>query len=184
MGSWSGVPGVLLLAGMVSTGTAKAADAEGRPFYRIGILQVAGDDRDFVQLGASAFDVLDNDRSTALNVEYRFGKKAAFIGPTLGILANTDGGVYGYGGFYVDLAVGPVHITPVLSAGYYAEGDSKDLGSAFEFRQSLDLSYRFEGGVRLGMRIAHISNAHIGDHNPGQEDAQIILAIPFGPVFD
>ena len=40
--------------------------------------------------------------SVAGQVEYRSGVKYAVFGPLLGILANTNGGMVGYAGTYVD----------------------------------------------------------------------------------
>ena len=83
-------------------------------------------------------------------------------------MGNTDGGAFGYGGMYADLTYGNLVITPLLGAGVYAEGDSKDLGGVFEFRSELGVACQFHDGTRLGLRIAHLSNAGIYHSNPGE----------------
>ena len=51
----------------------------------------------------------------------------------------------------------------------------------FQFRQSLDLEYRFANGHRLGIRVAHISNASIHNSNPGEEELLLTYSLPLGP---
>jgi hypothetical protein len=72
-------------------------------------------------------------------------------------------------------------VTPLLAIGGYGEGSSKDLGGVFQFRQSLDLAYRFANGHRLGIRVAHISNGSIHDSNPGEEELLLTYSLPVGP---
>ena len=164
------------IAGLLMTAMAEPANAA--------TVGIEGDGPDLLQIGGGYFDVRDDDREPVFGLEYRFGKKLAFLTPAIGVLANTDGGVYGHAGFQLDIALGPISITPGLAAGFYREGDSKDLGGPFAFRQSINIAYRLPGDLRLGVLIAHISNASIYDDNPGQEDAQVTLAIPIGPLFD
>jgi lipid A 3-O-deacylase len=65
--------------------------------------------------------------------------------------------------------------------GGYHEGDSADLGGVFQFRESIDLAYRFDNGHRLGVRVAHISNAGIHDKNPGEEEILLTYSFSLGP---
>jgi hypothetical protein len=65
--------------------------------------------------------------------------------------------------------------------GGYRKGNSTDLGGVFQFRQSIDLSYRFDNGHRLGVRAAHISNADIQERNPGEEEILLTYSITLGP---
>jgi hypothetical protein len=100
-----------------------------------------------------------------------------------GILANREGGVFGYGGVYWDLAAGPWHLVPALAVGGYRQGDSKDLGGVFQFREAVEIAYQLENGMRLGLQIAHISNAGIYASNPGQEDLMVTVSLPLGYRF-
>jgi hypothetical protein len=158
-----------------------AAEPSDAPFAQLGPVVVEGSEPSLLQLGLGTFDVTSEDAAPAANLEYRLGRKLGFIGPALGLMANGDGGVYGYVGLYADLALGPAHLVPLLAAGAYHEGAGKDLGGVFEFRESVDLAYSFDRGMRLGLRVAHMSNAGINDRNPGVEEIMMVLAIPLGP---
>ncbi|MGH6943620.1 MAG: acyloxyacyl hydrolase [Geminicoccaceae bacterium] len=144
----------------------------------------AADSPTYLQLGAGAFDLFEeNDggghRSAAGIAELRFGGKVLGIGPALGVMANTDGGVFGFGGLYFDITFGHIVITPLAAVGAYHEGDSKDLGGTLQFRGSITAAYAFANRSRLGVEVGHISNAGLHDDNPGEEDAFITYALPF-----
>lgn len=113
-------------------------------------------------------------------IEYRWADQYYGLRPTVGVWGNGDGAWYGYGGIYWDLELGNsgIFITPGVAAGAYRQGDSKDLGSWFEFRDTLEISYRFDSGQRLGAQITHMSNAGIGSDNPGVEMLQAVYTHP------
>lgn len=157
---------------------AGAAEVQRRSILELGSLAIHGDGEDVLQWGNGAFDLSNPDRSAALNLEYRWGEKALMVGPQLGFVANAEQGFYGYFGLYVDLSYGAIYLTPELAAGYYRQGGGKDLGGAFAFRESVDLAYRFDRDIRLGLRVDHISNAGIYRANPGQEGAYLTLTLP------
>jgi hypothetical protein len=71
-------------------------------------------------------------------------------------------------------------LTPSFAAGYYDNGDGVDLGHEVEFRSSIELSYRFDNRTRLGVSFYHLSNASIGDTNPGTEVLSVVYSIPLG----
>jgi lipid A 3-O-deacylase len=175
--------GILLTGPRVSL--AQAEERPINPYFQLGPVVVHGDEADLLMLGLGAFDPFkeSDDRSAAANLEYRLGRKLFVIGPALGGMANTDGGLFGYVGIYGDISVGQVYLTPQVALGGYHQGDSKDLGGVFQFRESADLAYRFDNGQRLGVRVAHISNAHLHEYNPGEEEYYVTYAIPLGPLF-
>jgi lipid A 3-O-deacylase len=173
----------LALLGITLSAVATGACAEGADtsaFARLGPIVVHGNGADNLLFGGGVFD-LRHDPSGAGTVEYRFGRKVSLIGPALGLLANTDGGLFGYVGAYADLSYRKIYMTPQLAVGGYGQGSSKDLGGVFQFRQSLDLAYRFDNGHRVGIRAAHISNADIHDINPGEEELLLTYSFPLGP---
>lgn len=143
--------------------------------------QIYGDSPHYLDFGLGLFDAGWSDRENipAARIEWRIGKKLGFIGPAIGFLANEDGGYFGYGGLYADIAYKKFVITPFLAAGAYEDGSGKDLGGTFQFRTALSLSYQFDSLVRLNLQLAHISNADIHDQNPGEEEIFLGLAIPF-----
>jgi lipid A 3-O-deacylase len=161
-----------------------AVSAEGHEVaFRLGPVEVLGDEPSYAELGVGVFDVFafqgERATSAAANIQLRWGRKAWCIGPAIGLMANTDGGVFGYGGIYADLTYGRVVITPLFAPGGYARGHSKDLGGVFQFRTELGVAYQFDDGARLGARIAHLSNAGIHHSNPGEEELLVTYALPF-----
>lgn len=153
-------------------------------FYRVGPVEVLGDTPSYAEAGLGAFDAFaerdsDGERSGAAQIQLRWGRKLYFIGPAIGLMGNTDGGVFGYGGIYADVAYGNLIVAPVLGLGGYSEGDSKDLGGVFQFRTELGIAYELDDGIRVGARFAHISNAFIHDDNPGEEELFVTFALPF-----
>ena len=147
--------------------------------------QSGGDDPAFITLGIGGFDVTqEDDTAVDFRVEYRHGKKLWIFKPWAGIEATSDGAVYGVAGILVDVFFGRrVVITPSFGAGAYHDGDGKDLGSVIEFRSQIELAYRFNDRSRLGVALSHISNASIGDDNPGTEIVNIYYSIPLEKVF-
>lgn len=136
-----------------------------------------------LSVGAGAFNLFQDgrdDTAAAFQMEYRFGNKFGIFGPAIGGMVNSDGAVNPYAGIYTDIALGPIIVSPFAGAGYYAEGKSKDLGGPFEFRLALDVAYEFENQSRLGLRASHLSNAHIYDHNPGEEELMIFYSFAIG----
>ncbi len=146
-------------------------------------VELLGRTPNYVDLGIGAFDIFTRDRHTSTSasarVELRVGEKLYGFGPLIGLMANTDGGVNGYGGLYVDLAVGDVVVTPIAAVSGYARGEGSDLGGVFLFRIGLGAAYEFENRLRIGVRLSHLSNASIHDDNPGEEEIYLTVALPF-----
>ncbi len=143
---------------------------------------VKAEDRGALALSGGVFDVGKDQDAAEFRLEYRFGTKFFdIISPVIGGMATSDGAVYGYGGLQLDWNVaGSFYLTPSFVAGYYDRGSGKDLGHDLEFRSQLEASYRFDNEIRLGAAVSHISNAGIGDENPGAESAMLVLIIPLG----
>ena len=57
--------------------------------------------------------------------------------------------------------------TPSFSPGVYHQGDGKDLGHALEFKTEVQASYIVSESTSFGVSYNHISNASLGDKNPG-----------------
>jgi lipid A 3-O-deacylase len=147
-------------------------------FHRAGNWQIYGDSRNYLTLGLGAFDA-DEEATGAAQIELRFGRKLFFVGPAIGFLANADGGFFGYGGLYTDIAYKKLVLTLMGGAGGYEEGDGKDLGGIFQFRSEITLSYQFGNLSRLGIKYGHISNGSTHYSNPSEQDGFITFAIPF-----
>jgi hypothetical protein len=173
----------LALALLCSIGTgAAAAQTSGVPLT-LGPINVAGDDASYLDLAAGSFGT--RPRHVAPDaaegrIELRYGKKLYYLGPALGLLANTRGGVFGYAGLYADLHLGDVVITPLGGVGGYHRGDGEALGGTFEFRLSLAAAYQFADRSRLGLQYGHISNAGSHRINPGDNELLVTYAFPLG----
>jgi hypothetical protein len=170
----------ILLFPLVCADLACAAEPGTTAFAQLGPIVVHGNEADNLMVGAGVFDLRD-ETSAAGTIEYRFGRKVFVVGPTLGLVANTDGGLFGYVGAYGELSYKKIYLTPQIGMGGYHEGDSSDLGGVFQFRLSLDIAYRFDNGHRLGVRGGHISNGGVNDKNPGEEEVYLTYSIPLGP---
>ena len=129
------------------------------------------------------FDVNDTVDSSELRFEYLYGnnflKNNYDLKPFLGVMRNGDNGKYIYSGLRKDIDISEKwFFTPSFAMGYYDRGDSKDLGYNLEFRSQIEFSYKLKSN-RIGFNLNHISNASIGDTNPGTESATISLIRPF-----
>ena len=140
------------------------------------------DDPDFITFSAGAFDVFpgdDDDVAGEFRLEYRSDLKLWVFKPFAGVMATTDAAFYGYGGVLVDVYLGKRFVaTPSIAVGYYEEGDGVDLGHEVEFRSQIEIAYRFDNRSRLGVSFSHMSNAGIGDDNPGSESIVVTYALP------
>ena len=129
------------------------------------------------------FDVNDTVDSSELRFEYLYGnnflKNNYDLKSFLGVMRNGDNGKYIYSGLRKDIGISEKwFFTPSFALGYYDRGDSKDLGYNLEFRSQIEFSYKLKSS-RIGFNLNHISNASIGDTNPGTESATISLIRPF-----
>jgi len=141
-------------------------------------------DSALIQLGAGGYDIIGaNSRSAAIfRGEYRFDR-LWYLRPILGVEGTTDGSFYGYGGLAVDIYFGDHWVlTPNEAVGYWSRGNNnaQNLGNDVEFRSGAEIDYRFGDWSRLGVSFHHISNAGLGKHNPGEEEALLNYSIPMG----
>jgi len=129
--------------------------------------------------GLGAFDLVqDDDTAIDFRIEYRHGEGLWIVKPWAGIEATSDGAIYGLGGILADVSLGNIVFTPSFGVGLFSEGDGKDLGHTVEFRSQLELAYRFANRSRVGVAFSHISNAGLGDNNPGTEVINVYYALP------
>jgi hypothetical protein len=172
---------VLLSALLVLSAAHCSAAESGRGYAAIGPVEVLGDGPHFLDagIGLSNWSNKGGKRSNAGRIEARIGKKLAFAGPAIGLIANGDDSRYGYAGIYADFAYGKFVVTPVLAAGVYRRGNGIDLGGSLEFRESLEIAYRIADRWRAGVSLAHVSNAGIHEQNPGQQDLFVTCAMGF-----
>ena len=89
------------------------------------------------------------------------------LSPITGGFLTEKNAFYLYTGAQAEYEVGSFTITPSFAPGYYNYGDGKDLGSVLEFKSEVQVSLNLFDSTELGMSYNHISNASLGDKNPG-----------------
>jgi lipid A 3-O-deacylase len=144
-------------------------------------LTVLGEQPSYLDLGVGVFDVPIHRGAVTTGegrIEFRYGQKLCYIGPAVGVLVNGRGGVYGYGGFYGDIAFDRLVVTPLAAVGVYRRGEGANLGGPLEFRLSINAAYQLDDRSRLGLQIAHISNGGIYHRNPDDNEVLVTYGIP------
>ena len=150
----------------------------------------------FFTIFISAFSLnADEMKSDIKNTEFNFytgmfdfsddGKRATLIGfqhqnenlnrdtflgnlsPITGGMITADSASYIYTGVQAQYKLGAINFTPSFTPGLYFEGDGKDLGHIIEFKSELQFSLNLFQNSELGLSYNHISNASLGDKNPG-----------------
>ena len=119
------------------------------------------------------FDYSDHGkRSTLFGFEHQNENlnRDTFLGnlsPVTGFLITADNAGYLYTGVEAQYKLGSINFTPSFTPGLYHEGNGKDLGHILEFKSELEFSFDFSTNSQLGFSYNHISNASLGDKNPG-----------------
>ena len=89
------------------------------------------------------------------------------LSPITGILITADNAGYVYTGVQAQYKIGALNFTPSFTPGLYHEGDGKDLGHMLEFKSEVQLSLNLSDSSQFGLSYNHLSNASLGDKNPG-----------------
>ena len=89
------------------------------------------------------------------------------ISPITGGFMTENSAVYIYTGFEWNIDMGGLMFTPSFAPGLYHKGDGKDLGHVLEFKSEVQFSYIFSDDSKIGVSYNHVSNASLGDKNPG-----------------
>ena len=93
-----------------------------------------------------------------------------FIGnlsPVSGVMITADSATYVYTGVEAQYQLGKINITPSFTPGLYGAGNGKDLGHVVEFKSEVQFSIDLFENSELGFSYNHISNASLGEKNPG-----------------
>ena len=89
------------------------------------------------------------------------------LSPITGAMITADSAAYFYTGVQAQYKFGSMNITPSFAPGIYSQGDGKDLGHPLEFKSEVQLSLDLPKSSQLGFSYNHLSNASLGDKNPG-----------------
>ena len=143
------------------------------------------------------FDGSKTNKATDYRYERRFNNSLFKIGPEsyeffdlkpfAGFEITSDSASYFLAGVYLEDNIGTLFtgdssnfiFIPSFGAGYYDDGDGKKLGSDIEFRTTFEVSYQLKNENRIGFSFGHISNANIGDKNPGVEVLSLSYQIAY-----
>ena len=134
---------------------------------------LADDVRSGINFYTGTFDFSDDKKSSTLfGVEHQNENlyKDTMIGrvsPITGMMITQDAAAYVYTGIEANYDLGPLKITPSFAPGIYSQGDGKDLGHPLEFKSEVQLSMDLGETTNFGMSYNHVSNASLGDKNPG-----------------
>ena len=82
-------------------------------------------------------------------------------------MITADNAAYVYTGVQAQYKIGKLDLTPSFTPGLYNAGNGKDLGHVVEFKSEVQVSLNLFENSQLGMSYNHISNASLGDKNPG-----------------
>ena len=150
-------------------------------------------------LGIYDFKFDGSDKNQALDFRYEYrsdnilidiGPKEDnffFLKPFFGFEYTNDSASYFLTGIYFEDNLGELFegnkskffFTPSFGAGIYNDGSGKELGNDLQFRTSLEISYELKNKNRIGVSLSHISNANLGDKNPGVEILSFSYQIPY-----
>lgn len=164
---------ILTAAAAVSALTASGMEARAQP--------AMGDQ---IAFSLGYFDV-NKQRDTALEMRLEYLSEAKFwrFKPLLGVMFTSDSASYVYGGVRMEIPIGGRFLlVPSFAPGLYDRGNGKDLGHVVEFRSQIEVVYLLSGGARLGLSFNHMSNASLGDRNPGVENLALTLSMPLNVI--
>jgi len=114
----------------------------------------------------------DGKKSTTIGLQHQNENlvRESFLGtlsPVTGAMITADNAAYFYTGVQAQYKMGIFDLTPSFTPGLYEKGDGKDLGHLIEFKSEVQLSLNLFENSQFGMSYNHISNASLGDKNPG-----------------
>ncbi len=143
------------------------------------------------------FDGSEKNQTTDFRYEYRSNKSLVDIGPKednffflkpfYGFEYTNDSASYFLTGIFFEDNLGELFdgdknkffFTPSFGAGIYNDGSGKKLGNDLQFRTSFEISYELKNKNRIGISFSHISNANLGNKNPGVEILSFSYHIPY-----
>ena len=143
------------------------------------------------------FDGSEKNQAMDFRYEYRSDNSLLDIGPKednffflkpfIGVEFTSDSASYFLTGIYFEDNLGELFegdkskffFTPSFGAGIYDDGSGNKLGNDLQFRTSFEVSYELKNKNRIGISFSHISNANLGDKNPGVEILSFSYQVPY-----
>ena len=143
------------------------------------IQNVSSDDKKIIEKDhewnfySGTFDFSDDGKRASLfGIQHQNENltRESFLGtlsPVTGFMMTADNATYAYTGVQAQYKIGKINIIPSFTPGLYGEGNGKDLGHILEFKSEIQLSYATSERTSFGISYNHVSNASLGDKNPG-----------------
>ena len=134
---------------------------------------VASEDNHQLNFFIGNFDFSDHKQAAVLfgfqhqNEDLNRDTLIGNISPITGGFVTENSAAYIYTGFEWNIDMGALTFTPSFAPGLYHEGDEIDLGHVIEFMSEVQFSYELSKNSKIGFSYNHLSNASIGDKNPG-----------------
>ena len=140
--------------------------------------------KDYLGVNIGLANAINGKGSIAGGLQY-VGKPLIWtVHPHAGGFVTHRGAVYGYAGLGVDLRITDwAMIRGNTAVGAYGQGDDRDLGHVLEFRSGVELVFVLPNEARIGFAFHHVSNAGIGEDNPGSEIATVSYSMPLDKLF-
>ena len=126
-----------------------------------------------INVYSGMFDFSDNGKRSTLigfqhqNVDLNRDTFLGNLSPITGAMFTADNAAYIYTGIQANYSLGALNIIPSFTPGLYEQGDGKDLGHMLEFKSEVQLSLDLPKDSQFGFSYNHLSNASLGDKNPG-----------------
>src|SRR3954469_8029025 len=154
------------LAAALSGGWLLPAHAQQDPSF----LVVSGGYYDFNRQKHPGFE---------FGAQYASHPKLWIFQPMAGVMRNSHASTDIYAGISLDIFFGSRFVVrPSFAPSLYLRGAGQDLGHPIEFRSAIEFAYRFDDRSRLGLEIYHLSNASLGNKNPGEESITLVYSLP------
>jgi len=124
----------------------------------------------------------DTYRAGDLGAQYRLGVRLGAFGPMAGGTVTSAGAFHLYAGLALEIPASRRLLLRLgFAPGYYDRGATgKDLGLTLEFRSSLEIGWCLRSGWRVGLEVVHLSNANLGEINPGSGSLLLVVTLPLG----
>lgn len=146
-------------------------------------IAAAAGERARVQVAVGEFNASDDLTPSAAMalMELHGARRAWGLRPAAGLAVNEEAGFVAYAGLSRDFALARWVLAPLVALAAYEAGGGRDLGGTFQFRTALALARELPGGHRIGLWVAHVSNADLHERNPGENEILLGWSMPLSP---
>ncbi len=146
-------------------------------------LQAKTQDSPQLSLGFGQFDITRKHSRWMGQIEWKSGYWISGLRAFSSVFMTEKYSTYLASGLAYDIFLGKRFVvTPSFGPGLYIKGKGKDLHYPLEFRSSIEAALRFSNRSRLGIQFFHISNASLGNKNPGSEILTVFYSFPLKKI--